>query len=108
MTSGNNLSSLRMHIKDKVDRIRSLKNDREGTNADISAIIEELEAKGVNRHAFRKALAYMDMDPQQRRNFDFAYELVRESIGLPIQADLFEEPKGDGQDDAPEKALDVV
>ena len=106
METGNNLSSLRMHIKAKVDKIKSLKGDREATNADISAIIEELEAKGVNRHAFRKALAYMDMDPEQRRNFDFAYELVRESIGLPVQADLFEETPAEAEADAPERALD--
>ncbi len=90
-------------IEKIIEKIQGYKDERENSNAKIEAEIAGLEAMGVNRHAFKMALKYSEMDENQRKNFDFAYNLVREAIGQPLQPDLFEEPPtstaADDQDD---------
>ena len=86
-----NINELKREIVDGVNAIVRLKTQREGVNADKSAIIEKLEAKGINRHALKMAMQYAEMSETKRQNFDMAYELVREAIGEPLQGDLLKE-----------------
>lgn len=86
-----NLNELKREIVDGVNAIVRLKSEREGVNADKSAIVEKLEAKGINRHALKMAMQYAEMNETKRQNFDMAYELVREAIGEPLQGDLLKE-----------------
>jgi hypothetical protein len=93
--AGGNLTELKRGISVAFEDIKNLKGKRESVNSSISAIIEDLESKGINRHAFRMAMQYMAMDENQRKGFDFAYEVVREALGEPLQADFDFAPKVD-------------
>ncbi|WP_435310656.1 hypothetical protein [Primorskyibacter sedentarius] len=78
-------------ISECFDRIEQLKDERKQTQAEIQAAREEIVALGIPKKAFDMALAYSKMDEEQRKGFDTAYTLVRKAIGLPVQAELFDE-----------------
>ena len=87
-----NLDSMREAIVTAAEEIASLEAQRKTINDNISAKVEALEAQGLNRHALRIARKYLAMDENQRKNFDFAHNLIREALGAPVQADMFEDP----------------
>lgn len=84
-----NLTGLKKDIADAIRRMATLKNERSDVNADMAAIREALQAKGIPKKAFAMALQYINMDPDDREGFDIAYALCREAGGLPMQEDLF-------------------
>ena len=98
-----NLKSIKDDAAAAIERIKAIKTERAGNNADIASEIAGLESMGLNRHAVRMAIQYSEFDIDKRKNFDFAYNIVREAIKLPLQPDLFEEPDTDGHAD-PEAA----
>lgn len=81
-------------IAGAIERIKGLRNERAEINAKVATIIAEVEELGVNRHAFRHALRYSDMSPEQRQGLDLSYSLVRTAIQLPIQYDFIDGPDG--------------
>ena len=66
-----------------------LKISTPSINSKISAIVEEVEAKGVNRHAFKYMMKMAKMDEDQREAIDYSYGLCRQAKDIPIQAELF-------------------
>lgn len=94
-------------IFDAAEKIASHKKTREAINAEIAAEIEKLEALGINRHAFRFAMKYLESNKVTREGFDIGYQLSREALGVALQADLFDDidavkAKHSGEDDAGE------
>ena len=74
-----------------VDDINALKEERAVINSRIRVIIEELESKGINRHAFRYAMRVLEMSKDQRAGLDLSYMLCRHATGLPVQSDWIDE-----------------
>lgn len=109
-----NLSELKQAIRDGVANIKQAKSDRTENNADISAIIESLEAKGIHRRALKIAMQYAEWDADTRAGFDVAYAVTREALGVPFEDGLFDadgqpnadllKPKTKGKDAAAEPA----
>ena len=87
---GHNLTGLKKNIAEGLQKLKQLRNDRSDTNAEMSAIRADLEAQGIPKKALAMAITYLNMDPEDRENFDIAYALVREAGGLPLQEDLFQ------------------
>lgn len=88
---GHNLTKVKKVVKEQIDRIKTAKVDRELSNAEIKAAREACEAEGIPKKALAWAMQYADLAPEQREGHDFAYEIVREVLGVPIsdQGDLF-------------------
>lgn len=101
MTNDPQIAALKKEIKAGVETLIKLKGSNQGNNEEASAIRSTLETKGIPREALSMAIRYRNWDEDKRRGFDAAYQLVRDSIGLKIQPDLFEIP-GDGDDGEPE------
>lgn len=87
-------ADLNKKIAAAIEKIKTLRADRASINAEIAAVIANVEEMGVNRHAFRHALRYSDMSPEQRQGLDLSYALVRSAIQLPLQTDWIEGPSG--------------
>jgi len=54
-------------------------------------IISQLEAGGVNRHAFKFAREYISMSEEVKSGLDESYAFSRTALGQPIQDDMFTE-----------------
>ena len=92
MTASNpNVDEIKKKIAKAVDEIIDLKKTRSGVNAEIAAIIERMEALGINRHGLRFAIKYYESNEATREGFDIGYQLSREALGVSIQADLFQD-----------------
>lgn len=81
-------------IMDAITQINSLKAERKEINSKISAIIEGLEADGINRHAFRYTMHYLSLAEDKREGLDLSYVLCRTACGAPVQMDWIEESNG--------------
>ena len=84
------LSELKTLIRSAVERIRQFTDDRATSNADIAADVAALEAQGIHRKALKWAMTYAEWDDDTRAGFDAAYALVRESLGVPFEDQLFD------------------
>ena len=78
-------------IEKAVEDIDKLKAERKAINSKISAIIEDLESKGINRHSFRYAMRVLEMSEDQRAGLDLSYLLCRQATGMPLQSDWIDE-----------------
>lgn len=98
---GHNLTKLKADIADAYCRVGALKLDRESANEAISAIRADLETKGIKKEAFDMAIRYANWDEDKREGFDIAYQLVREAIDMPMnaQGDLFDKKDEDSATD---------
>ena len=88
---GGNLTKLQEHIRKGVGDIETFKNKRADINAKINEIRMGLEAEGIPRPALDMAMRYLNFDKDKQEGFDLAYSIVREAMGQPLQADLFEQ-----------------
>lgn len=79
-------------IADGVARINALKEERRSINADIKAVREGLQARGLNRHALADAERFFNMDKTQRQGYDDSLAIARQALDLPIQPALFDTP----------------
>jgi len=80
---------LNKKIADAVETINELKAQRSLINAQITAVIEDVEAQGINRHAFRFAMKFLEMATEQREGLDFSLAVARSAMGQPMQAEMF-------------------
>ena len=86
---GKNMTELKKDVRKITDAIRAQKEDRRATNEEIAALRAKAETLGIHKAALDMAMRYMDWEPEKRENFDIAYMIVREAMGLPVQNDLF-------------------
>jgi len=75
-------------IVEAIQKISDINNKRSILNSEKKVIIEELEALGINKHAFGLTLRYHGMDENKREGIDFSYNYTRRAVGLPIQSEL--------------------
>ena len=93
---GHNLTELKAEIGEAVKQMEHIDAERLSLNEDAGAIRAKLEKQGIPRAVFAAAYRYYKMDPDKREGFDVAYRICRESVGLPVQEDLFD-AKQDGE-----------
>lgn len=106
--SPDRLDNVKKAAADSARRVEALKAERVAINEDIASIRADMVTKGIPKAAFDMALRYAGWDEDKRAGFDTAYSIVREALGLPVdaQGDLFAEmgavPPADlsGQQDA--------
>lgn len=82
-------------VNEASESIKQLKDQRSEINSKISAEIEGLEALGINRHAFRFYMRYLDMSDTQRSGLDLSLILCRQAGGIPVQTDWVGESEPD-------------
>jgi hypothetical protein len=83
------IAQLENSIREKVENIKNLQAERSGINGMVTAEMDSLKSKGLNKKGLRMALAYLDLNEKDRRDFDLTYKTVRAALGDPIQIDLF-------------------
>lgn len=93
--AGSNISGLKDAIAAGYQKIKQQKLERTLCNEQIATIRADLKAKGVSPKAFDMAMKVADMDPVDREGFDIAYDICREAVGHPVQAqgNLFTDTK---------------
>jgi uncharacterized protein (UPF0335 family) len=87
-TKNHNLDETKQQVSQLCEQLDKIESERSSMNEDAESIRSQLEAKGIPRKALQMARAYAKMDPDQRRGFDMAYQIVREALGLPLQDDV--------------------
>lgn len=106
---GGNIKPLKEDLVKFRDRILGLKSKRGEINADIKAIMESAESKGIPKKSLRDAIAYYEASPEQREGYHDGYAICLEAFGMPFnakQAEMFEELNKDvdpEQDDTDEQ-----
>lgn len=78
-------------LVDARDKLEDITSQRASLNAASTAIFASLDTYGLNRNALRAAILYTKMDEDKRENYDLSYLISRKALGVPVQADLFEE-----------------
>ena len=78
-------------LVDARDKLDDIASQRTSLNAASTAIFASLDTYGLNRNALRAAINYTKMDEEKRENYDLSYLISRKALGVPVQADLFEE-----------------
>ena len=63
---GSNLAPLKKDITKAYDRIGDHKKDRGTANAEITAILTGLEAKGIGKKAMRMAMTYVEFSDDEK------------------------------------------
>lgn len=76
-------------LNESMENIEEIQRQVKALNAEKKAIVESVEAKGLNRHAFKEAMRYKKMDDSQRQGYDLSLKMARRASGNPIQSDLF-------------------
>jgi hypothetical protein len=87
---GDNIKGLTDDIEKAFEKVDQFGNDREAINKKVQAVREDLYAKGIPKEAFDLARAYKSWPEDKRRNFDLAFAVCRDAIGMPMQADFLE------------------
>lgn len=93
--SGSNLTALKADIGKLSIEVINLKAKRAEVNAEIAECRAKAKRMGIKPKAFDLAIAYREMDAEQRENFDESYAIAREANGVPFKAqlDLFDEER---------------
>lgn len=86
VAEGEDLDKLKALIKSNVNKINRAVDRRGAINEEIASAKANLAEKGIPKKCLNMALAYANMDPDDREGFDIAYDLVREAIELPVNA----------------------
>lgn len=92
-----NIASLEQLVRECNDAHNRADSDRSNATHETQAYLEKLELNGITRKAFRMARAYSKMDPDDRAGFDTAYQIARKALGVPVQADMFDDLKPRGR-----------
>ena len=87
---GGNIGPLKNDIVKGVEEINRHKEKRAAINDQIAAVRSDLKAKGIPKQAIDWAMTYLDWDEDKRDGFDVAYDIVREALGAPVQAQMFD------------------
>jgi chorismate mutase len=103
--SGSNLTALKNDISKLANEVISLKAKRAEVNAEIAECRAKAKRMGIKPKAFDLAIAYREMDAEQRENFDESYAIAREANGVPFKAqlDLFDQERDEDERGNPDK-----
>ena len=89
--AGGNIKPQLKTISNLIGEIETLVEGRTSTNEELASIRNRLKNEfGIPKDVLTFVLRYKQWDEPKRRQFDMALALVRESIGMPLEPDLFE------------------
>jgi len=77
-------------LTDGAAKIARIAGERKELNAEIAEVMASFENEGLNRHAAKAAMKYVDMNEKDQLNYDLTYNVMRKALGKPVQGDLFE------------------
>lgn len=100
-----NLTVVKDQVAQGVKKIKDAKLQRKKANEQIAAVRSDLETYGIPKKALATAMAYVELNPEDREGFDLAYEIVRETLGYPVnaQGELFTREERDQMREARKK-----
>lgn len=84
--------AMRAFIKKSIHAIKGKQDERKTINEEITAILSDLEAKGLSRRGVKEALRRLVMSDEQRDERDATYSLCVRALDIGEQADLFVVP----------------
>ena len=70
------------------NQIIRLEKRRKAVNEEISAIREDIQAKGWSKKGFAAAIQYFKLDPLQRIGMDETYAAARAELDVPFEPSL--------------------
>lgn len=82
---GGNIKGLYDEIKEAADELLALEKERKAINDKMAEIRSRLEAKGLIKKGQSAALTYFKLSPEDKKNFDQTYIMMREGMGVPIK-----------------------
>ena len=85
-------AALRAEIASAFEEFKRIEGVVKGLNQEKAAIVEDLQARGINRHALRAVFRFWKMDPESREGLDLSMAICRRAIGEPIQLDILAAP----------------
>lgn len=77
-------------LREGADKIAEIQGKRKELNASIAEVMATFENDGLNRHAVKAAIKFIDMNETDQENYDLSYTVMRKALGQPVQGDLFE------------------
>jgi uncharacterized coiled-coil DUF342 family protein len=84
-------------VRDKLAELNAEIDKHEGQreviNSKINAARKSIKALGIDLDAWRASRRRAKMDPEDRDSFDRAAAVCNRAFGVPIQAELFDEPE---------------
>lgn len=69
-------------LRDYVERIERLVEERKGVVEDIRDVIQEAKSQGFDAKAIRKILALRKMDPGELAEHEAIVDLYRQTLGM--------------------------
>lgn len=75
-------------IKEGYERVSKAKATRQEQNEIMGEVRAALEAKGIPRKAFARAIEAHEMDEDKRDHYDLAYQTCRKALGAPVKDDV--------------------
>ncbi len=89
--AGGNLEPALKTIAGLISELDGISEDRQSMNDGARAIRDRLQNEfGVPKDVITFVRRYKAWDERKRGQFDMALALVRKSIGMPLQMDLFD------------------
>ena len=83
------LTDLQKECYKAIKEIETLESKRSEINAQMKAIRERMEAKGISKKALAIVLQVAKMNEDQLDGLDTSYLMLRKAISLPVQSELF-------------------
>lgn len=77
-------------LREGAEKIAVIQGKRKELNASIAEVMATFENDGLNRHAVKAAIKFVDMNETEQENYDLSYTVMRKALGQPVQGDLFE------------------
>lgn len=85
--SNSNLIKIKKDLASARDRVKSINLEIKELQAEKQHIRDGVAAMGIPKKAFDHAIRVAEMDPDDRRAYDFGYEVTRDALNT--QLDLF-------------------
>jgi len=83
-------TELQKMCAEAIKEIGVFETRRQEINAQIEKVRAELEAKGISRKALAAVMAVGKMNEDSMEGYDTSYLILRKSISLPLQSDMFD------------------
>ena len=83
------MTELQKVCADAILELSNFEKRRSEINAQMQAVRERLEAKGISKRSLAVAVMVSKMNEDHLEGFDTAYLICRKAIKLPVQSDMF-------------------
>ena len=77
-------------IRAQVELAANLKLERKAINEQMKAVIDEVNARGVNRKAFKAALTLHELESAEREEYGVSMSMIGRALGWPPMGEQIE------------------